>query len=89
MTLSHQSFFEAKDVLSIRISCEECPSMLTLPISELKQVPFNCPHCGSSWFQRGTAEYNAFRNFVDSIRIIQGRTDGTKATIHFELKVTE
>jgi hypothetical protein len=89
MTLTNQSFFEAKDVLSIRISCEICPSAMTLPITELKQVPYNCPHCGAEWFQRGTADYNAFRHFVESIRVLQHRTKDTKALLHFELKTKD
>jgi len=86
MTLSSQSFFEAKDVLSIRISCEECPSKLTLPITGLKEIPLNCPHCGAQWFQRGTGDLSAFKHLAESIRVLQTRTKEAHALIHFELK---
>jgi hypothetical protein len=86
MTLTNQTFFEADDILSIRISCEMCPSKLTLPITGLKDIPLNCPHCTAVWFQKGTAELSAFRNLIESIKTLKQRTKDASALIHFELK---
>lgn len=86
MTLTNQSFFEAADIQSIRLSCQnkECQSVLVIPISGHRATPFRCPHCDGEWFQEGISDIEALKKLITHIKTLQLRTKETKVLIQFE-----
>jgi hypothetical protein len=90
MAIRKHSLLEINDLLSIRLSCDECRASLSIPISEKARTPVNCPNCGMEWFKgvNGIGEHQLIDAVIQRFVKMKGST--TKAVkIQIEIEQPE
>jgi len=87
MAIRKHSLIEINDLLSIRLSCDDCRASLSIPISDKARTPLNCPNCGMEWFKSvdGMDEQQLVNTVIQRfVKLKAGTTKAVKIQIEIE-----
>lgn len=84
MVWEERFYAEPKDILSIRLKCNKCESVTTIPLGARDYVPEECSYCHEEWFQRGSGDLATLTKLLFSLHTLRERGNDALCSIHFE-----
>jgi hypothetical protein len=96
VTFEKRCFVEPQDILSIRLRCANCGSILTVPLEQISSAKLQtllahpCSQCDKELgFSHGTAEMESFVRFNVMLSRLADVMKGRNLEYGFEVKCAE
>jgi hypothetical protein len=89
MTADVKYFLELGDILAIQLECSNCHVRSSFPVSKLRRMPHECPHCKTDWVFPETDEEKAISAFLASLGRVADALKGRAFKMSLEVDYEE
>jgi hypothetical protein len=91
-----RKFVGVRDVLGLRLVCENCRASVSFQIDQGHRLPDKCPLCTHDWLNQYNTEHEPLLQLINSIRRVLAqqqrspdqRNLGLPVSIQFEVEAT-
>jgi hypothetical protein len=88
MTIQNHILIGLGDIMTLRLTCPSCHSVIGSPPEKWQNIPLDCPNCHAEWMRGGSPQYESIRVFCRTLAEMRSHEKNIRCEIQLELSAS-